>query len=602
MKKQRKIGLGYYLNRHKLGVGLYLLTYLLSSACSIALTLVLADMVQAMTDVLYRRALILLGIAIGIVVVQRISWHISMVIYQKTSKLIVSEMNYDLSQQAFKLNSKTYSDNSTGLFTQRIVNDPERVVEALNGTVSIVTDLLSGLVIIVYIMAINVYIGLVLIAMIAICSLIEMWRKHVKIKNKTKKLRCGEKVQTLTTEIVRSEKDIKSLGLEQKLSESVKEKYKDYQDANYHYEIVDWNFWSLRSLITDVVGLLVLVLGVILKEKGVITLATFMIVYSYRGEYNSIVWCIGEIMNTIGEVQVYCRRIFSLFDEVNFVTERFGDKHIDKLKGSIEFKNVGYTFVEYEKMYVPDKLTHKQRKELKRKQFEHNVVSKNTIFENLSFKIKPNTTVAFVGRSGSGKSTILNLMSKMYEVDKGKILLDGVNINQLDKETLRNNISLVNQFPYIFDMSIRENLLLAKKDATDEELKLAIKYAALEDFIAGLKDGLDTRVGESGIKLSGGQKQRLAIARAFLRKSSIIIFDESTSSLDNYAQSEVKRSIDSLKGKSTIVIVAHRLSTIRDVDEIFFLEDGRVIDCGSFDYLFENNVKFKNMFYAENLN
>ena len=174
-------------------------------------------------------------------------------------------------------------------------------------------------------------------------------------------------------------------------------------------------------------------------------------------------------------------------------------------------------------------------------------------------------------------------------------------INDLDKETLRSSISLVNQFPYIFDMSIKENLLLAKKDASDDEIWQALKLSSLEEFILGLPNGIDTKVGESGIKLSGGQKQRLAIARAMLRRSPIILFDESTSSLDNFAQEEVKRSIDGLKGQSTIVIVAHRLSTIKDADTIFFLDEGKIIDQGSFDYLFSNNEKFKRMFLVENI-
>ena len=198
-------------------------------------------------------------------------------------------------------------------------------------------------------------------------------------------------------------------------------------------------------------------------------------------------------------------------------------------------------------------------------------------------------------------STILNLISKMYEVDSGKVLIDGVDIKQLNKETIRTSISLVNQFPYIFDMTIKENLMLAKEDATDEEINIAIKESALEDFIAELPEGIDTKVGESGIKLSGGQKQRLAIARAMLRKSSIILFDESTSSLDNISQNQIKKSIDNIKGKSTVVIVAHRLSTIKNVDKIFFLENGVIVDAGTFDELFKRNKKFKTIFLAENI-
>ena len=189
----------------------------------------------------------------------------------------------------------------------------------------------------------------------------------------------------------------------------------------------------------------------------------------------------------------------------------------------------------------------------------------------------------------------------MYDADKGKVLIDGVDIQQLSKETLRAASSLVNQFPYIFDMTIKENLLLAKPDATDFEIKNAIKESALEDFIETLPNGIDTKVGESGIKLSGGQKQRVAIARAMLRKSSIIIFDESTSSLDNIAQAQIKKTIDSIKGKSTVVIVAHRLSTIKNVDKIFFLEDGSIVDSGTFKELYKRNKEFKKIFLAENI-
>ena len=223
------------------------------------------------------------------------------------------------------------------------------------------------------------------------------------------------------------------------------------------------------------------------------------------------------------------------------------------------------------------------------------------MLQDLSFHIKPNTTVAFVGKSGSGKSTILSLISKMLEVDDGKVLIDDVDIKDLDKQTLRSSISLVNQFPYIFNMSIKDNLKMAKEDATDEEIDKAIEDSFLKEFVDSLPNGLDTIVGESGIKLSGGQKQRLAIARALLRKTSIIIFDESTSSLDNIAQEHIKKCIDNLKGKSTVVIVAHRLSTIRNVDNIFFLENGKIVDEGTFDRLCKKNKNFAKIFQIENL-
>ena len=187
--------------------------------------------------------------------------------------------------------------------------------------------------------------------------------------------------------------------------------------------------------------------------------------------------------------------------------------------GNIEFKNVSFSYKDYR--IEKDKET---KKEIKTLEIE------TQVFKNLNFNIPNNKTVAFVGKSGSGKSTILGLISKIYNVDNGEVLIDGNNIESLNKETLRKTFSLVNQFPYIFDMTIKENLLIAKKDANDEEINEVIKQAYLDEFIYGLKDGIDTKVGENGVKLSGGQKQRFAIARALLRKSPIILFDESTSS------------------------------------------------------------------------
>lgn len=213
------------------------------------------------------------------------------------------------------------------------------------------------------------------------------------------------------------------------------------------------------------------------------------------------------------------------------------------------FKNVSYTFKEYdyEDKEKPPKSKHTNKP---KQQSKPKLISKNKAFENPSFKIKPNSTVAFIGKSGSGKPTILNPTSKMNKVDDGELLIGGININKLSKQTLCPNISLANQFPYIFDMTIKENLLLAKNDASDEEITTAISQVPLKEFINSLPMGIETKVGESGVKLSGGQKQRLAIARALLRKSSIIIFDENTCSLDNFAQEEIKKALTIHKVKA----------------------------------------------------
>ncbi len=604
-KKNDKVSITKYLKQHKLGIAIYMFVYLSAGICGIIRTLSFAQVIVNVSNGTYMKALYNIFFILGVMSIQRLCWYISHIAYHKVSNNIMNSLNYDLSIQAFKLNSKTFSDHNTGTFVQRIVHEPERIVSNLANLVEIFTNVLTASIIIIYITTLNLYIGLIIVGIVIVGLGLEWKRILVRTNNRRELRKKADKVNSLSTEIVKSEKDIKSLGLEEKLSEVSKSHYEDYKKASYRTNMTDTTFWSIRNFIIDFVGISILILGIKLMDKSIITLATFMIVYSYRGQLYEFVYSLGSILSIFSDLKISSERMFALFDEKEFVTEKFGNVHMENVKGNIEFRNVSYSYVEYEKTLdkkrdTPKKLSRKEKKALKNNPPERKVVSTNQIFDDLSFKIEPNTTVAFVGKSGSGKTTILNLMSKMYEVDGGEVLIDDVNINDFDKYSLRKTISLVNQFPYIFDMSIKENLLLAKQDATDEEIEKAIKDASLSEFVSTLHEGLDTIVGESGIKLSGGQKQRLAIARALLRNSSIIIFDESTSSLDNFTQEDIKNSIDALKGKSTIVIVAHRLSTIKNADKIFFLDEGKIEDIGTFEYLFENNVKFKNMFYAEN--
>lgn len=604
-KQKKKFSILNYMSKYKVWIFLYVFLTVLASICDIFKILFTARTIELITLADYRGAIDLSLITICISIFQRLCWYIINLIYFKYSNKIMSDMNLDLAKQAFKLNSKTYNDHDTGTFVQRIVEDPVQIVDKLSGLVDMIVEIVTKLIMLVYIMVLNLWISLALVFLALVAGIIEFRRVKVRRKNHTITRKKNDLVHSLTTEIVRSEKDIKSLGLEQELSVVSKKYYEDYRNHRYKLDKTDMNFWTVRNFIIAIGVSLTLVLAIHLMDIGILTLSAFMIVYSNRDSLWGVVYNGGNIANTFVTIKVCHRRMQSLFDEEEFVTEKFGNVSLENVVGEIEFRNVSYTFKEYEYEDIDtSKVWDKsERKKLKANGYtpQQKLVSENKIFNNLSFAIKPNTTVAFVGKSGSGKSTILNLISKMYEADSGQILIDGTDIKQLDKKTLRSTISLVNQFPYIFDMTIKENLLLAKADASDEELLDAIKMASLNEFVSSLPKGLDTKVGESGIKLSGGQKQRLAIARAMLRLSSIIIFDESTSSLDNFAQEDVKKSIDSLKGKSTIIIVAHRLSTIKDVDKIYFLDNGQILDSGTFDELFERNQSFRTMFLTENI-
>lgn len=600
-KQKKGFQLKAYFAKHKLAIFLFVLVNVLAAVCSVFLTIMVAEMVARITESSISAAIMLCVWAIIITFAMRVFWYLSNYIYFKYSRYIMRDMSLDLAKQAFKFNSKTYADHDSGTFVQRIVSDPERLVGACSDIIFIGLDIITYSVILVYIALLNIWVTLGIIALLIFGFVLERFRLKTLNKNRKIEREANDKINSLTTEIVKSEKDIKSLDLETKLTDISNEKYLDYHKKAYKRSMVDCSFWSIRNFVLDVGMMAVLILGMFLMDAAMISMATFMIVYSWKNTVYDFVWSIGTVSAQIVEIKVCLERVNKLFDEDEYVVEKFGETELEKVKGKIEFKNVSYAFREYDYENKNEAKNKNRKTKNKNKIQTKTLVSENQVFKNLSFRIEPNTTVAFVGKSGSGKSTILNLISKMSVVDSGQVLIDGVNINDLTKRTLRNAVSLVNQFPYIFDMTIKDNLLLAKPDATDSEIYDAIKRASLKDFVDELKKGIDTKVGESGIKLSGGQRQRLAIARAMLRNSPITIFDESTSALDNFAQGDIKKSIDKMKGKSTIIIVAHRLSTIKNVDKIFFLDKGKVIDSGTFEELFERNEKFQAMFLAENI-
>ena len=217
--------------------------------------------------------------------------------------------------------------------------------------------------------------------------------------------------------------------------------------------------------------------------------------------------------------------------------------------------------------------------------------------KNINLTVKKGETVAFVGNSGGGKTTIVNLIPRFYDIKSGSITIDGIDIRDYTLHSLRQNIAVVFQDNFLFSGTIRENILLGNKNASEEQINQAVKMAYLDEFIATLKDGLDTQIGERGILLSGGQKQRVAIARAFLKDAPIIILDEATSALDNKAEAIVQKAIDNLMQDKTVFVIAHRLSTVRNADKIAVINEGQLVELGNHDELMSiENGQYKALY------
>lgn len=222
------------------------------------------------------------------------------------------------------------------------------------------------------------------------------------------------------------------------------------------------------------------------------------------------------------------------------------------------------------------------------------------VLQDINLEVKAGTTLAFVGNSGGGKSTIVSLIPRFYDATSGRISIDGVDIKELSLESLRDKIAVVFQDNFLFGGTIRDNILLGKADATDKEIQNAIKMACLDDFVADLDKGLDTDIGERGTLLSGGQKQRLSIARAFVKNAPIVILDEATSALDNKSEAVVQKAIENLMKDRTVFVIAHRLSTVQNADKIVVINDGHIIESGTHKELLNlENGAYKALYNAQ---
>lgn len=573
MKKQKNFKISKYTKPFAWFIALYVFLMVASNVLTFFVTYMSADTLTLIGDKAWDAALVaalVLGACAGS---NNIITYLASITYNYISQKASYSVMTDLADRVYQLSSKAYANTGTGVIVQRIVNDPRTMISSLQRALSSLLQLINTIVVVVYLMFINVWVGLVVFGGILILTIVETTRGKIYKKQKQKNAQISDRVYSLTDEIVKSEKDIKSLNLEPRLKEMSRERYGELRKSSLKQQQTDTSFDCGRRFLATIIVSLILVVGIVLAKDFGVSVQLVMFVYMYRMNISMLASHWGAFSQSVYDFKVYKNRLAQLFDEEIFPVQKFGDKKLKDCNGEIEFKDVSFSY--------------KDGGEEKK------------VLNNLSFRIEKNKTVAFVGVSGSGKTTILNLMGKMYECDDGIISIDGVNIKEIDKDSLRDNIALVNQFPYIFDLSIKENLLMVKPDASAEEIQDVIEKASLNEFISSLPQGLDTVVGESGVKLSGGQRQRLAIARALLKNSRIILFDESTSSLDNLAQEHIKESINKLSGEKTVVIVAHRLSTIINADKIFFLENGKIIDSGTFNELKERNNKFKAMFMAE---
>ncbi|MDD4078049.1 MAG: ABC transporter ATP-binding protein [Bacilli bacterium] len=477
-----------------------------------------------------------------------------------------TNLRLDILNKALSLETFELDNNSSGVFIDRINRDAGNIPAVLDKVENLIFDFIMNIGILVTVFIINKILFLYIIIAVAIIFSIEKVAINKRYEIDKKRRQINEKITALIGESIRGIRDIKVLNADLKILTKSKEDLVDSMNKTLEMNKINYRYRWFSGGVKDLYQLFLIVLGVYLINNHLITLSNFIIIFMYRDRIQNLLTSTINMAESLKDFNVSFDRVFEIIDGKKFKKESFGKLNLEQLNGKIEFKHLNFSYKE------------------------------SPTLDNLSFTIRPNQIVAFVGKTGSGKSTIFNLINRLYSVEDNMLFLDNNDINLLNKNSIRNNISLITQNPYLFNFSIIDNLKIVNDTATLDDIKRVCKRACIDDFIESLPDKYDTIIGEGGVTLSGGQKQRLAIARALLKKSEIILFDEATSALDNETQKYIKQAIDNIKGEKTVLIIAHRLSTIVDADKIIVVEEGKKVGEGTHKELLLNNKIYKQLY------
>ncbi len=517
------------------------------------------------SDKIFEIAIILCGIRIIIEIVTNL--------WSRTVLKLNGKVNFDLKKDMLEsltsFEMKNFDNTNSGIFISRLNRDTSELSELFD----YITDDFSGIILnvsfIIYVLFINLYLGLFLIINIILTYTLSTKKLHYYKRTRKIYKENDENLVGSYTDLVRGIREVKNLNLKSVFLETINRQQIDTISSEIKY--IDtrrtWNRW-IKSF-QHIFDFIFVIISVYFISNNSLTISSFLIVFLYKNKVLSLIDYVSEIREKLADGKISAMRFFDIVNFNNYSKEEFGNNELNTLNGNIKFENVCFSYHE------------------------------KTLFNNLGFEIEANKMVAIVGKSGEGKSTILKLINKSYEIDSGKIYIDSKNLKDLNEESIKNNISIVSQAPYIFNLSIKDNIRMANPNATDEDIVFVCKQAQIHNDIMNLENQYDTFVGENGVILSGGQKQRLAIARALIKKSKIILFDEATSSLDNKNQEKIKNVIKSLSNNHTIIVVAHRLSTIVNADKIYFLNDHKIVASGLHNELMKSCDMYRNLYEIE---
>lgn len=483
-----------------------------------------------------------------------------------------AQMRRDMFEHLEKLPYSFYDNHETGKIMSRMTNDLMDISElAHHGPENIIISTLSVVLSFVYLASINIYLTLIIFCAVPLLLVIAMFLRKKMRQAFTDSRKSVAVINAALESSISGIRVTKAFTNAEKESEKFEEGNESFVKARSEAYQAMGQFHSGTTFVTDVFNVIVLIAGGFFLYNGKISFG------DYSAFVVSVNMFISPVMTLINFMEQYQNGVTGFERFIEIIDEKpEADSpnavDIGDVKGHIEIKDVSYAY------------TAEDGEEEKE------------VIDHLSLDIKQGETFALVGPSGGGKTTLCHLIPHFYDIKKGQILIDGHDIHDVTMESLRRNIGIVQQDIYLFNASIKENILYGRLDATDEEVIEAAKRANIHDYIMTLENGYATVIGERGVRLSGGQKQRLSIARVFLKNPPILILDEATSALDNTTEILIQKSLDDLcKGRTTLV-VAHRLSTIKNADEIAVISEGKIAEQGSHEQLMEKGGIYSDLY------
>lgn len=520
----------------------------------------------------YARAMIFFGINALCAFCSESFYVLSSYLFNKAQIVIARTLGYETYKKCMNLPAYAFEDMSSGKIINIVTGDTETIIGSIELIVSIISNLIASIGIFIFICYHSWVLAIEIIILVIIFSIIAtIYTKKLKnLKDDRKKE--NDKFTLLSNETIRGIREIKTLGIKKNLLTYTEDMVRTMYDTSMKEVATSRNYHFSGSLFYVILENGTFILAIILLINANIS-TTFLValsyyIYRFLGVFRNIT----TLTSTLASLTVSFGRITDIIGNRLYEDVKFGDKEITDIQGYIEFKNVTFNYPKEE-----------------------------TILKKFNIVFEPNKKIAIVGASGGGKSTLFNLITRLFDPVKGAIYLDGINIKELSEEQLRKHISIIRQEPFLFNRTIKENFSIIKEDVELKTIRKYCKMASIDDYIMSLPDKYDTVLGEGGVNLSGGQKQRLAIARTLLKKSKIVLFDEATSALDNESQEYIKKSIDALSQDHTVIIVAHRLSTIIDADIIYVIKEGKVFDSGTHKQLMRKCDYYKKLYQSEDL-